>query len=198
MKTLFIAILLFMFSGCSTTTPVVSTYRLAPTMSDDAVNVQSCKSKSLKVAQLFSSTALKTTKMHYALSDYEEFAFNQSEWVESPNAAMSALLVQSITKSNLFSSVSSYSSRSKTDYVLEGNIDEFQQYFDEENRKSFVKVKVSLALIDKKSAKILKTTRFKIKKESDSLDAKGGVKALNLALETVLKNTNGWLGEACK
>jgi len=198
MKSLLIVLLVVIFSGCSTTTPAVSAYRLAPNMSHDGVSEQNCKSKSLKVEQLFSSTALRTTKMHYALSDYEEFSFHQSEWAESPSAAMSELLVQSITKSALFSSVSSYKSRSKTDYVLEGNLEEFQQYFSKDKSHSFVKVSLSFALLDKKSSKILKTTRFRVEKESSSLDAKGGVKALNLALESLLSDANRWLGEACK
>jgi len=193
-----LAIFVMFFTACTVTQPVVSMYRIAPKMHHVHIQESSCHDKSLKIEQVFTTPSLTTTHMKYALENYEEFAFNQSAWVSTPKSAISEVLLQSIRSTGIFSNVSSFKSRSKTDYVLESNLDEFMQYFNKDNTKSYVKVRLIVSLLDRKNAQIIRTAEFASQVSTKSIDAKGGVEALNKALKEVLEKVNSWLYEGCE
>ncbi len=193
--TIIAAILL---AGCSVTTPPIYEYRIAPKVTTKTFESNSCSDKSLKVSQVFSATTLMSTKMRYVQDEYMELVFNESKWSTNPNSAINAELVKSIQMSEIFSSVESFKSRSRADLILETNVEEFVQYFSDENKKSFVQVVISFSLVDSKSSNVLKSIRVKKNLEVDTLDAKGGVKALNSALSDVLEQNNRWLSGVCK
>ena len=198
MQLLFIAFVTFLLVGCSTTTPAVSEYRidveLAPVVSIET----GCKEKSLKVAQAFSPTFLMTHDMNYGQGAYKQYKFTQSQWAESPNRAISTELVEYLKSTKLFKNVQISKSRSKNGLLLEINIEEFMQYFSEDEKTSFVQVRINLTLIDAQSSRVISTQTFKSKIEVESINAEAGVEHLNIALEDVFKNSGEWLNEVCK
>jgi len=186
------------FSGCSVTHAPIAEYRIAPTTHILPLNAQMCKDKSLKVAQVFSSTSLMSQKMKYAQDDYKEFSFSESEWAASPNKAITKELVKSVRGSELFSNVTSFKSRSRSDLILETSVEDFIQYFSANNEKSYVNVVMSMALIDAKSSKSIETKTFTKKVDVEFINAYGGVDALNSALGSVLLEHSKWLESICK
>ncbi|WP_207562443.1 ABC-type transport auxiliary lipoprotein family protein [Sulfurimonas aquatica] len=198
MKFLFIVVVFIFLGGCSINNPAVKEYRIHLEPKTVTYDSQSCKEKSLKVGQVFSSSSLLSHRMKYMKDGYSEFSFTQSEWAQSPNKALSAELVKSVRSSGLFSSVNSYKSRSRSDLILETNLEEFIQYFSNDNNSSFVNISLSLSLVETGTSKVLQTKYISKKLGTKSLDAQGGVKAFNEALSGVLKESNDWLSEACK
>ncbi|MEA2092286.1 MAG: hypothetical protein U9O83_07980, partial [Campylobacterota bacterium] len=89
-------------------------------------------------------------------------------------------------------------SRSKNDLILEINIEDFMQYFSKDLTQSYSKVVLSLTLIDAKTSRVIASDTFSAKMDALSLDASGGVKALDAALQDVLSQSVGFLNEACK
>lgn len=197
-KLLLIAFITYLFVGCSTATPAVSEYRINVESVPSALTQTGCKKHSLKVAQAFSSTSLMTKDMNYGQGAHKQYKFTQSQWAESPNRAISAEIVEYLKLTKLFKNVQISKSRSKNGLLLETNIEDFMQYFSEDEKESFVQVRINLTLIDVESSKVLATQTFESKIKVDSINADAGVQNLNIALENVLKDSNEWLNEVCK
>jgi len=197
MKTVWIILIVFL-AGCSVTKPYVSEYTLAPKLENKDYLSKMCKEKSLKIGQVFSSNSLMSHKMKYITDEYQEFAFTQSEWARSPNRLISDELIKGIRSSGLFFNVNSFKSRAKTDLLLETHVEKFIQYFDNNSEKSYVEVVITLNLINMKKSKSISHATFNSKLDTLSVDAKGGVVALNSALSNVLLKTNDWLEDVCR
>jgi len=186
------------FTGCSVTNAPITEYRIAPQVKSIDYSSSLCKDKSLKVAQVFSLSSLRSKKMNYALHDYQEFSFTESEWAISPNKSITKAIVKSVRASDIFSNVTSFKSRSSSDMILETSVEDFMQYFTNRDEKSYVNVVMSMTLIDAKSSKSVATKTFTKRVDVKSMNAYGGVNALNTALETILQEQNVWLESNCK
>ena len=197
MKYIWIAFVLAL-SGCTVTQPYVVEYKIAPKTAKKTSNFQMCKTKSLKVAQVFGAPQLMSQSMRYSKGEYEEYSFTESKWSTTPAVAISASIVDSIRNQDIFSSVSSFRSRSRSDLILESNVEEFMQYFSLENNSSFVRVSIDMALIDAKRSKIIKSKKFTRELTAENIDAQAGVNALNIALSEILDESSVWLASVCK
>lgn len=198
MKIVLIAVAIFLLSGCTTKKPSVTEYKIVSKNSVGKSNFNGCKSKSLKVAQAFSSSALMSFKMDYSLPNNKVFSYSQSQWSESPNHLITKEVLKKVRSSDLFKSVQVSKSRSKSDWILETNIEDYMQYYTEDLKKSHAAIVISLTLLESKTADVIATKTFISKVESDTPDANGGVKALNTALDDVLYKNIGWLNGVCR
>ena len=186
------------FTGCSVTHAPISEYRIAPEVKPILHSAESCKAKSLKISQVFSSSSLKSKKMKYAQENYKEFSFSESEWADAPNKAITKELVKSVRATELFSNVTCFKSRSKSEMILETSVEDFMQYFSDDNSKSYVNVVMTTSLIDTRSSKSIQTKTFEKKLEVETLSAQGGVDTLNSAFASVLEEHSLWLEGVCK
>jgi len=198
MRLLFIAFTTFLLVGCSTTTPAVSEYRINVESLPLVSTQTGCKKESLKIAQAFSASSLMTHAMNYGQGTHKQYKFTQSQWAESPNRAISAKLAEYLKSTKLFKNVQISKSRSKNGLLLETNIEDFMQYFSEDEKESFVNVRINLTLIDIESSKVIATKTFESQMNVESVNADAGVQNLNIALENVLKSSTQWLNEVCK
>jgi len=195
---LLITIILFVFGGCTVTKPYVHEYIIAPKLESQMSSSKSCKVKSLKVAKVFSPSTLKSEQMRYIKGEYQEFSFTESKWAVTPNNAFNLELIKALRASKLFANVSSFKSRSRSDLLLEANLEEFMQFFSQDDKESHVRIAVSYNLIDTHTNKTLGTTLIAKELDVKSTNALGGVDALNSALADLLRDTELWLSEECK
>ena len=193
MRTLLL-ILAILLSGCSVTTPSMTHYRIDPNMQIKPSQVPMQK-YSVKVIPIFSNSSLSNNAMHYRVGEYKEYTYTQASWVESPNRAVANRLTQALADSKLFNGVYSYKSINKGDLVLEVDLGEFIQSFDEQNKTSSVKAAMHLHLIERDSGKLIASKNFVKTLQSKTLDAKGGVAGLNMVLGEMMEETVAWLGE---
>ncbi len=198
MKLLYIILVVFAFSACSTTVPSVAEYRINTNAKPQAFTQSACREKSLKVAQAFSPSSLMSLSMNYGQGAHKQFVFTQSQWAQSPNNAITAELLKSIKATKLFKNVQVSKSRSNNSLLLETSIEDFMQYFSEDEKSSYVSVVVTLTLIDTNSNRVLATETFSSKMDVLSVNASGGVTALNEALQNVLEDGVLWFGEVCR
>ena len=198
MKLLYIVLAVFTLTGCSTTIPSVAEYRISTQENSKSFTQSSCSDKSLKVAQAFSSSSLMTLNMNYGQGPHKRFVYTQSQWAESPNSAITAEILKSIKSTKLFKSVQVSKSRSNNNLLLETSIEDFMQYFSEDEKSSYANVIINLSLIDTSSNRVVATKTFDSKVEVLTIDADGGVVALNQALENTLLESVEWFGEVCK
>ena len=198
MKYILVLLVVFVFSGCTTVVPPVTEYRVVAKKVDFNTNSKGCEEKILKVTQAFSSSTLMSQQMNYAQGKSKQYSYSQAQWSEPPNISVSAQILKQIRKSNIFKSVLNSKSRGKGDLVLEINIEDFMQYFNEDESKSYAVVTLDFTLVDAKSADTLASDTFSAKVDTVTLDAQGGVEALNEALEKVTKSSLKWLDGVCR
>ena len=198
MKILLSAFLLLLLTACSTTYPAVTQYRIAPQESVQTLHKSSCKQHSVKVAQAFVRSSLMSKKMKYVLGAYQEGAFNQSEWAEDPNKAITDAIVKSLQSSSLFESVASYRSFSTSDYTLESNVAEFTQHFALDEKSSYVKIDITFRLINNQTMQVVAVKHIVKELATQKADAPSGVEALNVLLTQSLREMQEWIAESCR
>ncbi len=198
MKLILIVIGVLLLGGCTTKKPSVTEYKLTTDSSTTQSLSKGCRDKSLKVAQAFSSTALMSLKMDYSLPKNRVFSYSQAQWKESPNHLVTKEILKKIRAAKLFKDTQVSKSRSKNSWILETNIEDFMQYYEDDLKKSYSSIVINFTLVDSKTNLVIATKTFSSKVDAKSLDADGGVEALNLALNNVLSQSNDWLNGVCK
>jgi len=198
MKYFLVVLVGFVFTGCLVTKTPVSEYMIDANMVNKNIILNGCCTKSIKVAKSFSSLKLQTLNMNYTQGNNKLFSYSQSVWAESPNNAITLEILKLLRDKKLFKTVQTSKSRAKSDLILETNIEKFIQYFDDKLESSYVEVSITFTIIDAKTNKVVSSRNFQAKELSSSLDAMGGVKALNLALSKVLSKSMYLFEEVCK
>lgn len=194
-----IVLFTFIFSGCITTkVPSKAEYRINTNIVGIKSDAANCRDKSMKVAKAFSSSALMSNSMMYAIGDSKQYMYSQSLWALTPNTVITSKFLKLIRDTKLFKSVQISKSRSNNEYLLEINIEDFMQYFDEKSTSSYTNVSLSLTVIEIKSNKAIATKVFTSKVDIDTLNAEGGVNGLSKSLNNILRDTNTWLNGVCK
>lgn len=200
MKFILPIFLLFIFTGCGTKVPVATKYMLnTPTDINKISNESSiCKNESLKVMQSFSSSMLMSKEMHYVVDSNKVYPYSAAQWAITPNRIVSDEYFKMLRDLNLFSSVGNSKSRTNTSWLLETKLEDFMQYYENDNSSSYVIVSINLTILDSQKSEVIATKLFKSKIVVDIIDAAGGVVALNKALSDVLSQSALWLTETCK
>lgn len=199
MKYILISLIAVLFSGCiSTKIPPKSEFRINPNTKVKTYTNDGCKDKSLKVAQAFSPNLLLSQSMYYGLGETKQHTYSESLWSTTPNKAITKEFLKLIRDSELFKSVHVSKSRSKNDFILEIDIEDFMQYFSEDSKTSYANVVLSVTLINSRTNSVVAMQTFNKKVDVKTLDADGGVDGLNTALSDALYETNDWLAEVCK
>jgi len=199
MKLIIITIAIFLLSGCTTTKPSITEYKItAKSLEVKKNGVEGCKDKSLKISQAFSSSSLMSLKMDYTQGENKIFSYSQAQWNESPNYSITNEILKNIRASKLFKNTQISKSRSKNSLILEINIEDFLQYYSQDLKNSFVNIVISLTLIDAKTDVIVATKTFSSNVKTDTLNAYGGVEALNSALSDILTQNIEWINGVCK
>ncbi len=197
-KIISISLFILLLSGCSTLTSPITEYKIHTQIAKKSFNKNACSNKTLKISQAFASNSLMSLSMKYMQGDDKQFAYSESQWTDSPNRALTLQILKSLKNTDLFKSVQISQSISKNDWILEINIEDFMQYFSEDFSKSYVKTVICLTLIDSNSRGVVATKTFSSRVQAKTLDAKGGVDALNKALQDVLTQDIDWFSEMCK
>ncbi|MDQ1263875.1 MAG: cholesterol transport system auxiliary component [Campylobacterota bacterium] len=190
---LFLALLL---SGCVTKKEPIAELGINIEKKHSVGSSQGCRDKSLKVSQAFGSMALGSVEMSYTDEEGRIFNYSQAKWQDTPSNIVTMEILKNARQSELFQSVLSSKSRSKSDFVLEVHIEDFMQYFQKE--RSFILFSYVLALVDTKTNAVMATKTFSTKIDAKTLDAKGGAEAYRFAFEELFAKNTIWLNEVCK
>lgn len=198
MKYALVFVISLLFSGCISSIPPKIEFRVNSKVDVKPIAQNGCKDKSLKIAQAFSSSSLLSKDMSYRLGDYKQYKYSEALWSISPNRAITMEFLSLIRNSKLFKSVQVSKSRSRSDVILEINIEDFMQYFNNNSTLSHVNVVISVSLINARKNSVFDTQTFSKKIKVKELNSRAGVEGLNIALNDVLKQSNLWLGDVCK
>jgi len=201
MKFILPILVLVLFVGCTTKVPVATKYKISTKVDlKDILNKENttCKSQSLKVMQSFSSGMLMSKEMYYVVDSSKVYPYSAAQWATTPNRIVSDSYFKMLRDLDIFKSIQNSKSRTKASWLLETNVEDFMQYYENDNTKSYVIVSINLTIFESASSQVLATKVFKSKIDVDILDANGGVVALNKALSKILSSSATWINEECK
>ncbi len=153
--------------------------------------------KTLKIALPKSTKEIRKNKIIYSKTPHQREAYAYSRWSDTPNHMIEQFLVTLLNQNRLFKAVIPATSEAKSEWILESNIEDFYQSFDKENQ-SFGVIKIRFFLINQKDREVISKHFFSTKVPASSLDAEGGVKALNDALLQMGRALINWLDQHSK
>lgn len=151
----------------------------------------------LKISLPKSTKEIRKNKILYAKTLHKRETYAYSRWIDTPNSMIAQFLITLLNQNGLFKAVIPATSEAKSEWILESTIEDFHQSFDKENH-SFGVVKIHFFLINQKDRKVISKRYFSVKIPAPTSDAKGGVKALNNALEEIGRKLINWLDQHSK
>ena len=182
-----------LFSGCTSPMPPAHEYKLSIVTTPLSHEKATCKTKSLKIQNAYGDNIYISLNIYYVKGAYNQYAFSQAKWAQTPRTMITKAITEYLRQNGLFQSVQNSASKTKNDLLLEINIDDFLQYFDENEQNSSIHAAVTCTFIDAKTHKVIAVKTFTQKKKTESNDALGGVKALSSALSSIVKECGLWL-----
>ena len=199
-KWFYISCCMLFFTGCSLqqVLPAQAQYDLSVTKSEKIYKQSPCKKYVLKVRALDENVLTASDSIYYMVGKYKINSYTESKWSQMPGHSINALVIQSLRRSNIFEDVQSKRSFANADLILQYDVEDFMQYFSEDLKSSYVKVKIHFSLIDPKDGRLLHSITQSERVEASSLDAFGGVKALSTALGDVLDKNVQWVYDMCQ
>ncbi len=200
MRLLLPILLLSVFLGCASKVPMATKYKISVNAQEEPLNVKNsqCSSQSLKVMQAFSSSLLMSSDMYYILDSDKVFPYSKSEWAIAPNKMMSSKIYEMLRDMKLFKTVQRSKSRTNSSWLMESTLEDFMQYYENNNKESYVKISINLTIIDNNSSKVIASNVFKVKVKAKTMNAEGGVMALDKALSEILAQSASWFVKECK
>lgn len=193
----YLLILIFtslILSGCiQNTVPAIDLYTInIPCGIDKPIVKKAAAGTVLKVSIPKSTSSIMSRNILYQKDEYSQNPYAHSNWNDTPNIMLGRVFLSCINKSSIFQSVLPSYSKGKSDFLLESNLMEFYHHINTDG-SSEGRVKVEFYLIDLKSGNVISTNEFFSKVSSKTLDAKGGVKALNYATKSIANSLVRWL-----
>lgn len=189
---------LLLFSGCTTVRPSIAEYSLKTDIHMQKGVSTKCSERSLKISRSFGPAWLASLDMSYELSDNKRFVYSQSQWHEAPKDAVTYMFLANIRDAQIFKSVLSWKSRSVSELILESDIEEFMQYFSADLKESYVKVKISMVLIDSQTKETIAAKTFSSRVPAATADANGAYEAYKASLADIMSQSMDWLAGACR
>lgn len=188
---LFLVTLTLLIAGCSTQTPpmneyILSSASLAPSF------IESAAPYTLKMAPPKARPSLISKLFYYREGENKIGSYLYSQWVDAPAAMLDRLLYTSLQQNRLFSTTLSSGSNASGDLVLESMLHDFSHRIDRSGH-SMGEIDITYTLIDTKTKKVIASKRFTASSPTPTVDAQGGVIALDHAATHIIEQCSAWL-----
>jgi cholesterol transport system auxiliary component len=183
---------LFIWSGCTTHTPNITEYSLNTVHPSSAYNPTVSSPKTLQLATTKTLPSLNSKSIFYLKARQEIGTYLYSRWIDTPSAMIENMFTAELQKSALFSTVIPASSHANGDYLLESNLHAFYHRIHDDQTSDGI-IDITYRFIDTKSKTTVATQRFTLIHPSQTNNAKGGIDALNNALNSLNTQVVQWL-----
>jgi cholesterol transport system auxiliary component len=188
-KQLLMSVMIIGLLGC-TKEPALKTYSL-DISSAGMVQSNTYKSKSIKVIYPEGLKNKISQKMNFSYSSTESGTYQNSEWSDNMSKLLQGTFIEVLDESQLFKVVLSDASRAKEDYRLESTVFAFEHRVRAKESRAIVSIQFNL--INVETGSIVKSKRFTYQEATPTTDAKGYVRATNVALSRLCKDLIVWL-----
>lgn len=186
------ALILSLFSGCSSTSPAVSEYTIHPSYSSSESTTAAAYPTTLKIVTLETLSSLNSKSVRYTQPNDETGGYLYGRWSDTPSVMLTRLLVSSLERQNLFSVLMTASSNAKADWVLESELMAFEHRFNRDGTSQGL-IDISCRVIDVKTKQPISAKRFVILNDAPSNDIQGGIIALQKSSDELIAQQSSWL-----
>jgi cholesterol transport system auxiliary component len=155
------------------------------------------QTKTIQIQLPKSTKEIRGKKIWYAKNPLERNSYLYSRWSDTPNRLIARYLQNYLNYTHTYKAVIDENSLAKPDYILESNLEDFYQLFENE-KNAYGILKMHFFLIDAQNEKIIDTFSVNLKIPSPSPDAKGGVEALHTATRRSAETLLQWLQNSRK
>lgn len=180
--------------GCATNiTPAIDVYTINTTC--EAGNSSQKKTKSpgtLKILTPRSATSTASQHILYQENEFTQNPYAYSRWNEAPNKMLGNLFLSCISNISIFRAVLPSQSKGKSDFLLESMLLDFYHNVNSDG-SSEGRVRIIFYLVETKTGRVIATNEFFSEVSSNTLDAKGGVNALNDSSKSIAISLIEWL-----
>ena len=192
MRWYLIPLMIVLFTGCSIKPePGVALKKLRLEAAVNTLKSTEQSSAVLKVSIPYGLRALQSHDILYTKGDGIYSAYRDHRWEETPARQLTLVLSDMLQESRLFANVVSVPSKIGYDYLLESRISALEHHVEE--GRSFVRLHVTLYLVDALKKRVVGSMGFKVDEPTASTDATGAVKAFNSALTKFNEKSFVWL-----
>jgi cholesterol transport system auxiliary component len=148
----------------------------------------------LKLAPISASQVYMSTDILYVDADYRRNPYAYSRWVDTPVHMLQLVLQDGLERSGLFEAVLPSASLLGADLRLETTLYDFSHQV-LTDKKSEAVIRLGFHLLDIRKSRLLASRQFEVRMPAPSLDAEGGVAAINAAVASLLPRLIDWLGK---
>ncbi len=183
-------LIMLIVSGCSTITPAISQYSLLTEQTLQPMGGKPSE-KSLTVASSKPIPSLWGKDLIYVRPNGETGHYLYTRWSDTPSSMIQRSLLLALQDAAIFSSSAPSLSLSRSDWLLESELNAFEHRFYANRSEGFIDI--TYRVVDTQSKRPLASKRFKITAEAPSMDAVGGVEALRNAQYELNRQCLAWL-----
>lgn len=197
MKIVYLSTLLaFVFAGCTSLRPTMYEYTILPSYTTPTVTSKPFDA-TLKLSSTKSMASLASTQLYYLKDTLRMDAYLYSRWSDSPSHMIDRALYSSLENQQLFETLIPATSSATADLTLESDLHAFyHRFLDNAHSEGFIDI--TYRLIDTKTKRPIASKRFMITHPAPTVDAKGGVSALNSATHTLSQQCTAWMNVTMK
>lgn len=192
MKHAAIAFCAALIAGCSTTTPPLNVYTILPSPSAREPLPAPLGHGTLRIAATRSLPSLASRSLIYLREGGESGEYLYTRWSDAPSTLIERSLLSSLQEKQLFKAVFPPTSSSRSDRILESELDAFYHRFLRDGTSEGV-IDITFRLLDARTKAPLASKRFLISKPAPTNDARGGIAALSDATYELAGQCSGWL-----
>jgi len=184
-----------LLSACSSPRPAAQEYIVAPELQVSQTQQSKYTNATVKVENIYAYNNLQSRHMYYVEDNLKKFYYTKSQWALSPKSMIHQEVMKMLTQTKAFGFVQTPKSKVEAAFVLETKVNDFTQYFENNDSKSYAVVSITFTLVNAKKHNIVASKTFSSKVQTQKLNAVGGVYALSTALSNVMHDASVWIVE---
>lgn len=190
----FLVAVMFFLNSCSLKeAPPLDIYTITPTTEVTISENRRYRNKVIKVALPLSIKEPLSYKMIYAYSPNRRGYYQNAQWANSIAKLIQGSIIRVLQKSRLYKAVVPLNSSVQEDLRLESMVNDLCHYVVGDD--SYVLLSMTFTLVDMDSGRIVRRRHFEYKANTESVDAKGYVAALNRIVMRLKQDLLRWLEE---
>ena len=198
-KIFLLIVSIYLFSGCTLlqkSPAPISVYDFGSQLSQhpEPAQQQSSHQRRILIADASAPSWLNNNAMHYRLlfnNPTQSYTYARSRWIAPPASVVTQQIRNRIvTHANGL--VVKENGTAKADYILQIELEEFMQAFDQAN-DSHVVILLRASLIERNSRQLLAQKDFSIQQKTPSADAAGAAFAFSSASNQLVSKLTDWL-----
>ncbi|MCB4752858.1 MAG: ABC-type transport auxiliary lipoprotein family protein [Sulfurovum sp.] len=186
-----IVVVVLFISGCIVKEAIPMKYYTLKIGKMPIIHNSPFRDKVLKVSYPKTLTGKLTNKIAFSYSSSDRGVYQNSRWSNTLEKLIEGNIIATLHQIKIFKAVLAYNSTATADLRLESVVYDFSHYVRKD--ASYAIISMGFILIDVETGKLIKTKYFSYREDTETTDAKGYAKAVNIAMTRLIKDLIKWI-----